>query len=113
MDKPLYSDLAAEKALRFAPIAASSDGATVIVPAQPGKRYTVLAYVLAAAGAVTVKFADATGDLTGEFPIAEAGAGLDPGLSPLGHFRTRRGEALSIVLSGAVAVGGHLTYTEG
>lgn len=110
MDKSLFSELMSGDRLGYAPIAASTQGATEIIPALAGKRYRVLAYVLAAAGACTVKFTDTTGDLAGPFPIAAAGDGLDPGLSPIGHFRTRRGEPLNIVLSAAVAVGGHLCY---
>lgn len=112
MDMSLYSHLAAEGRLRFAPIAATTAGATVVIPAVPEKRFTVLSYVCNASAATTIKFADVTGDLTGEFTIANAESGLDPSFSPIGHFRTRKGEALSIVLSEAVTVGGHLVYLE-
>lgn len=110
MDLALYSHILSTPRY-FAPIAASDSGSTSVVAAVAGKKIVVLRYVLAAAGAVNVKFVDATGDLTGLFPLAEAGDGLDPGTEPLGHFQTRIGEALSINLSGAVVVGGHLMYT--
>ena len=94
-------------------ISASSSGVSSLVAAVTGKKIRVLSLVLMAAGAVNVKFQSHTTptDLTGLFPLA-ANGGFSIGFSPLGHFETVAGEQLDINLSGAVAVGGCLTYVE-
>jgi hypothetical protein len=50
--------------------------------------------------------------LTGLSYFAAAGDGEVLSFNPVGWFETVAGEALDINLSGAVAVGGHLTYVE-
>ena len=94
-------------------ISASSSGVNALISAVAGKKIRVLSLVLMANAAVNVKFQSHTTptDLTGLFYLA-ANGGFSVGFSPLGHFETVAGEQLDINLSGAVAVGGCLTYVE-
>lgn len=94
-------------------ISASSSGVNALISAVTGKKIRVLSLVLMANAAVNVKFQSHTTptDLTGLFYLA-ANGGFSVGFSPLGHFETVAGEQLDINLSGAVAVGGCLTYVE-
>ncbi len=94
-------------------ITASSSGATTIVSAVTGKKIRVLSCGISANAAVNVKFqSHATPtDITGLLYLTDKG-GYGAGFSPAGHFETVAGEALDINLSGAVAVGGFLTYVE-
>lgn len=92
---------------KFAVITASAAGETAVVAAVTGKKIRVLNYVLTRSGAVNVKFQSGTSDITGLLYEGAAAA-----YSPLGQFETAAGAALNINLSGAVAVGGHITYIE-
>lgn len=99
----------------FAAITASASGATQVVAAATlngtARKIRVVSYVIVANAAVNVKFQSHTaGDLTGLLYNA-ANGGVAAPFSPVGWFETVAGEALDINLSGAVAVGGHLTYT--
>jgi hypothetical protein len=98
---------------KFAVISASSSGANTIVAAVTSKKIRVLAYTLIANAAVNAKFQSAVTptDKTGLLYLA-ANTGASPAYSPVGHFETIAGEALSLNLSAAIAVGGHLTYIE-
>jgi hypothetical protein len=63
-------------------------------------------------GTVNAKFQSSTGgDITGLLYLV-ANTGASSGYSPTGHFETVSGEALELNLSGAIAVGGHLSYVE-
>jgi hypothetical protein len=95
-----------------AKIVASSSGATTIVAAVTSKKIRVLALKLTANAAVNVKWQShvTPTDLTGLSYYAAAGDGEVLPFNPVGWFDTVAGEALDINLSGAVAVGGHLTY---
>lgn len=98
---------------KFAKIVASSSGATTIVALVATKKIRVLAYKVIANAAVNVKWQShvTPTDLTGlSYFAANCGEVLP--YNPLGWFETISGEALDINLSGAVAVGGHLTYIE-
>ncbi len=96
---------------KFAPVAAASANDNAIVAAVPTKKIRVLSYVLTASAAVNAKWRSATTDKTGLLYCA-ANGGASSGHSPVGHFETAAGEALNLHLSGAVAVGGHVTYVE-
>lgn len=98
---------------KFAPITASSSGATTVVNAVTSKKIRVLQYVVVANAAVNVKFQSHTTptDKTGLLYLA-ANGGVSSPYSPVGLFETIAGEALDINLSGSVSVGGHLTYLE-
>ena len=98
---------------KFAVITASSSGATQIVAAVSSKKIRVLSYVFQCNATVNVKFQShvTPTDKTGLLYNA-ANTGASSGFNPLGHFETIAGEALDINLSGAVAVGGHITYAE-
>lgn len=96
----------------FVPVAVSSSGVTNIVALTTSKKIRVLAATLTANGAVNVKWQShvTPTDLTGLMYFAAAGDGIVLPFNPLGWFQTNSGEALDINLSGAVAVGGSLTY---
>lgn len=97
---------------KFKVISASSSGDNTLVSGVSNKKIRVLSYVLMANGTVNAKFQSSTGgDITGLLYLV-ANTGASSGFSPVGHFETVAGEALELNLSGAVAVGGHLTYIE-
>jgi hypothetical protein len=97
---------------KHAAISASQAGSNVLVAAVPGKQIRVLQYVLVAAGAVGAEFRSGSASaLTGSMPLA-ANGGVGVSASVLGHFETALGEALTLNLSAAVSVAGHLTYVE-
>ena len=99
---------------KYAVISASSSGNNTIVAAVTSKKIRVLAYNAIAAGAVNAKFqSGASGtDITGLKTIAAAGGGLVANYNPLGWFETASGVLLNLNLSGAVLLGGELTYVE-
>lgn len=97
---------------KFAAVAASSSGDNTIVAAVTSKKIRVLSYTLMANAAVNAKWqSSVAGDKSGLLYLA-ANGGVSSGFCPLGHFETVAGEALELNLSGAVAVGGHITYVE-
>lgn len=100
---------------KFAVIAASASGGTDLVAAVTGKKIRVLRWYLSANGAVNVKFQSKTSptpaDITGLIYLTQFKDSAG-GYSPVGHFETIAGEALTINLSAAVAVGGCLVYIE-
>lgn len=100
---------------KFAPITASSSGATTIVAAVTAKQILVVGFTLTASAAVNAKWQSHTTTATATglyYFLGAASAPLPAGFMPVGHFATVAGEALDINLSGAVAVGGSLTYVE-
>jgi hypothetical protein len=96
---------------KFATISTSSSGATSVVAAVASKKLRVLRLSLVANGAVNVKFQSASTDRTGLYYLGANGGWVEP-FCPVGIFETAAGEALNVNLSGAVAVGGSLTYVE-
>jgi len=95
----------------FSTIVASASGATTIVALVSSKKIRVLALQLVANAAVNVKWQShvTPTDLTGLAYLGANGGYVLP-FNPVGWFQTNTGEALDINLSGAVAVGGCLTY---
>ena len=93
-------------------ISCSSSGANEIVAAVTGKRIRVLGYTLTFSGSVNAKFQSASTDKTGLLYGAAAANVCAPitDTPDLFWFETAIGEALNLNLSGATAVGGHLTY---
>jgi hypothetical protein len=98
---------------KFATIAVSSSGATTIVAAVTSKKIRVVALQYVCNAAVNVKFQShvTPTDKTG-LAYNGANGGIVLPYNPVGWFETVAGEALDINLSGAVAVGGSLTYLE-
>lgn len=94
-----------------APIACSSSGPNEIVAAIAATRIVVRAVKLSAAAAVNAKFqSDGTpDDLEGLTYLVAQGGYVMPYLAS-GWFETLAGEALSLDLSAAVAVGGVVVY---
>jgi hypothetical protein len=99
---------------KFAAIAASSSGNNTLIAAVASKKIRVLAYNFMGNGAVNAKFQSGAGgtDLTGLKYIAAAGGGICAPYNPLGWFETASNTLLNLNLSGAVAVGGEITYVE-
>lgn len=98
---------------KFAKIVASASGASQVVAAVGGKKIRVLRWSLVCNGAVNVKWQShvTPTDLTG-LHYFSANGGISEPYCKVGHFETVSGEALDINLSGAIAVGGSLTYVE-
>lgn len=96
---------------KYAAIAVVGSGDNTIVTAVAGKRLLLLQYNYMANGAVNVKWRTNTTDLTG-LAYLVANTGKVAPFSPIGWCVTAAGEALVLNLSGAVAVGGELTYAE-
>lgn len=96
---------------KFAAISETSSGDNEVVAAVVGKKIRALSYVLISNGTVNAKWRSATTDISGLlYLLAATGASI--GYSPIGHFETASGQALNLNLSGAIAVGGHITYVE-
>ncbi len=97
---------------KFAAISASSSGDNTVVAAVTSKKIRVLRWSLSSNGSVNAKWKSATaGDITGlRYLTQYASAG--GAYCPVGLFETTAGEGLVLNLSGAVAVGGELTYLE-
>lgn len=98
---------------KFAKISVSSSGDNTLVAAVPSKKIRVLQYNLLSNGGVNAKFqSGASGtDLTG-LKYLVANSGICAPFSPVGWFETAAGTLLNLNLSGAIAVGGELTYVE-
>lgn len=98
---------------KFAAIAASSSGNNTLIAAVTSKKIRVLAVAFMANGTVNAKFQSGAGgtDLSGLFyMVANTGAALP--YNPAGWFETASNTLLNLNLSGAVAVGGCITYIE-
>jgi hypothetical protein len=101
--------------MKTAVISESASGDNEVVAAVAGRRIRVCGYVLSFGGTVNAKWRSATTDLTGLLygvlgTAVEAPVGpQQPGGVP-GWFETAVGEALNLNLSGATAVGGHVSY---
>ena len=98
---------------KYATIAASTSGNNTIVAAVTSKKIRVLAAQLVASGTVNVKWQDGAGgtDKTGlAYLVANTGYVLP--YNPAGWFETSVTTLLNLNLSGAVAVGGSITYIE-
>lgn len=101
--------------IKFAVIAAASSGDNTVVAAVTGKRIHVLSYVIVAAAAVSVKWkSGASVDESGVMALAANGGVVVPAIAPgQGEWLvTDPGQALVLNLSGAISVGGHISYFE-
>ncbi len=98
---------------KFAAISASTSGDNTLVTAVASKKVRVVALTLVANAAVNAKFQSGAGgtDLTGLFYLAST-TGIVLPFNPVGWFETASNTLLNLNLSGAVAVGGCLTYVE-
>jgi hypothetical protein len=104
---------------QFVAIDTAISGNTQLVAGIPGCRFQVLSLSLIAAGTVNVKLTDGPGgtELTGPYPLA-AQSGLVLPVSACGfngqptpYFDTiTPGNDLTLNLSGAVQVSGHVSY---
>lgn len=99
--------------VKHAAIAASASGDNTVVAAVSGKAIYLLAYNIMSNGAVNAKWkSGASTDLTGLAYMDAAGKGKVCNYNPKAWCKTAAGEALVLNLSGAVAVGGEITYVE-
>lgn len=95
------------------PIAASGAGGNELVAAVATRKIRVLAFALSFSGTTNSKFRTGTSaDLTGLFYGLAGTQVSSPAVdfSNRGHFETVVGEALTLDLSAAVAVGGYVIY---
>lgn len=99
--------------IKFAAISASGSGNNTLVAAVTGKKIRVISLALMAAAAVNAKLQTGAGgtDLTGLFYPAANGGFVLP-YNEGGWCETASGALLNLNLSGAVAVGGVVTYQE-
>lgn len=104
---------AGEVQVKLASISAASSGDNTIVAAVADKKIRVLACVLSASNQVNAYFRSGTaGDQkSGIMYMAQYGGAVRDH-NPHGWFETDAGDALVLNLSGAVAVGGEITYIE-
>lgn len=102
--------------VKSAAVAESSSGVNAVIAAVTGKKIRVLAAHLSASGAVNAKWitdtAGTPADLSGLAYFAAAGAAYVLPYNPDGWFEGAAGKDLGLNLSGAVAVGGVITYME-
>lgn len=96
---------------KFAVINTSSSAGTSVVAAVTAKKIRVVSMDVMASAAVNVKFQNAALDITGLAYLAANGGIVRP-YNPAGWFETTANSALNIHLSGAVPVGGCVTYVE-
>lgn len=98
---------------KFAAIDVASSGDNTLVAAVVGKKVRVLACVLVASAAVTVRFESGAGGtaLTGQMVLA-ANGGFTLPFNPVGWFETGSNTLLNLELSAATSVDGCLTYVE-
>lgn len=93
---------------QFAVINAAS-GATTIVSSVANRKIRVLQYTCVADATCNATFRSNTTPITGTFPIAQNG-GLAVPYCPLGLFETAVGEALTVNITSAADLDGHLVY---
>jgi hypothetical protein len=98
---------------QYAPITASSSGATTIVSAVAGKKVYILRWSLSSNGNVNANWQShtTTSTATGLHYLTQY-ATAGGAYCPAGIFATATGEGLDINLSASVAVGGELTYVQ-
>ncbi len=100
---------------KFAKIAAAGSGDNTLVAGVIGKKIRVLSLDMMSAGTVSAKFQSGAGggavDLTGLYPLA-VNSGKVNNFNPAGWFETAVDQLLNLNLSGAVGVGGCLTFIE-
>ena len=97
---------------KFAVITASSSGQNEIVAAVTGKRIRVVGYNYISSGTVNAAWRSGATTVIGGLGYWVANTGKVAPFCPVGWFQTASGEALNLNLSGAVAVGGEVTYVE-
>lgn len=109
----VYVGASESRTPKFAVISAASSGNNTIVGAVANKKLRVLALTLSFSGAVNAKFQSGAGgtDKTGLYYGTTNTAIVLP-YNKLGWFETAASALLNLNLSGAVAVGGCLTYIE-
>jgi hypothetical protein len=91
---------------------AASQTASEVVAAVSGKRIRVIAFRLHAGGTATdVTFNSASTEISEKFACAANGGRAD-GFSPVGHFQTVAGEALTVTTGAGATTGIGVVYVE-
>lgn len=98
--------------IKDAVVDASASGANELVAAVTGKRIVLLQFACVSNGTVNIKFQSGTTDLSKLFYLVANVGFVLPMSSTHGWVTTAAGSALNLNLSGAVAVGGALSYIE-
>jgi hypothetical protein len=93
-----------------ASVQVTGSGDNEIVAAVAGKKIRLLSYVLMASAAVNAKWQSNATDITGLKYFVAAGGGIVAPHNPAGWCETVAGEKLDLNLSGAVPIGGEITY---
>lgn len=108
--------------LQVWPFNVNAAGFNLLIEGQPGQRIFVCSFLLSAAGAVTATFGSGDGltfsafsgkastGRAGDLVLATGAPAAAAASPPFFLFRTEAGAPLALNLSGAVAVGGYLTY---
>ena len=93
------------------PFEASGPAGIPFIPGKPGFTVRVLGYALTAAAPVIAKMAsDSSGTpVTGGLHLGASGIAYDSSRE-IGVGQTPKGEGLTMVISGAVVIGGHVTF---
>jgi hypothetical protein len=101
----------------YANVTVTASGDTIIIPAVAGKKVRLHEYVVITDADVIFTWKDTAGtSLSGPLPLASyGGISSAPGAgsyqTPFGLMETSPNAGLVINLSGAVNIGGHITYT--
>lgn len=96
---------------KFASIAAANSGDNLIIAGVAKRKLRVLSAYFVCANTVSAKFRSNTTDINGLQSFAQ-NSGIVLPFNHVGWFETAEGEALNLNLSGAVTVGGAITYVE-
>lgn len=96
-------------------VSVAAGGAQLIAAADANRRVRIIAFMLVADAAVSVKFQSAGNDLTGAMKLTTGvplpgGPFIDAMGGTLPVLQTNPGEALNLNLSGAVQVSGFVSY---
>lgn len=95
----------------YADINVSGNGDNTVISGVALKKITVLNGLIIASAAVTVKFTDgAVGASVAGIMALQANGGFVIPYAPTGNFQTSAGNDLVLNLSGAIQVGGWLSY---
>lgn len=94
----------------FGAISVSSSGDNTVIAAVPNRQIRVVKVAMVCAAAVVCTWkSSVSGAISGPMSFATNG-GISEPYTPVGIFQTAIGEGLVLNLTGAISVGGTLTY---
>lgn len=106
-----YTTTTSGEAIKFANLAATSDGDNTVVAAVTGKRIVVLGYAFTVTAQGTVTFKDSSSTF-GSHEVAQYGGVAYAGGLDAPAFATAAGAALVVNVDTNVDALGHITYIE-